>query len=191
MAMAKADLRQFDYKKTGRLDSEMWRAYYNHQFIKLFRQLLKLIRSQLGLNWLVTLRLAYYSAWAAADYRINRKSVNKKRVLNNLCKYYKLISKHSVEQFDYKKAAELELKWWDVHRASYENSQELENSLAEAAAVIYNVQPTTLKDYAHYRAEAMLLPRHQGDSDKNIINWPKIEELTIKSWQSLHTAVQN
>jgi hypothetical protein len=188
--MSKADLRQFDYLKNGRADAKMWRAYYNHHFFMLFRQLLKLLRSQLGLSWFITLRLAYYSAWAAADYRINRKDLKRARVLKNITKYYELISQNAAEQFDYKKAAEFELRWWDVHRSSSENNAELEKSLAEATAILYKVSPDSLKDYAHYRAEAMILPRHKGDGPDNIIDWPKIEEMTTKSWQSLHKAVQ-
>jgi hypothetical protein len=188
--MQKVDLTQFDYEKVGRQDAEMWRAYYNHQFFKLFWMLLRLIKDQLGLDWLTTLRLAYYSSWAAADYRIHRGNVNNKRVLKNITKYYKLISKHAAEPFNYKKAGEYELVWWDVHRKSYTNNAALEQSLADGAGFFYNIEPSKLKDYAHYRAEAMILPRHKGDSANNPIDWPKIEELTIKSWQALHAAVQ-
>jgi hypothetical protein len=189
--MAKTDIKNFDPEKVGQLDADMWRAYYNHQFFKLFSQLLALIKYQLGLNWFLTIRLAYYSAWAAADYRIHKhKGVNNERVLKNLSKFYGLISQHNAEPFDYQKAAELELAWWDVHRKSYTNNPALEQSLADAAAAIYNVDTASLRDYAHYRAEAMILPRHEGDGADNRTDWQKITELTIKSWQALHAAVQ-
>jgi hypothetical protein len=188
--MKQVNLRQFDYEKTGRYDADMWRAYYNHQFLKLFLLLFKIIKSQLGLNWFITIRLAYYSAWAAADYRIHRASVNRERVLRSITKYYKLISKYATEPFDYKRVAELELEWWDVHRRSYKNNKELEQSLANAVAAMYHVEPASLKDYAHYRAEAMILPRHKGDSKDNPIDWPKIQEMTIASWKALYLAIQ-
>jgi hypothetical protein len=169
----------------------MWRAYYNHQFFKLFSQLLLLLKTQLRLNWLLTLRLAYYSAWAAADYRIHKhKGVNNERILKNLTKFYGLISKHNAVAFNYQKAAELELAWWDVHRKSYTNNPALEQSLADAAAILYNIDATDLKEYAYYRAEAMILPRHEGDRTGRYADWQKITELTIKSWQALHRAVQ-
>lgn len=168
----------------------MWRAYYNHQFFKLFWLLLKIIKSQLGLGWAKTVRLAYYSGWAAADYRINRKKINEERILKNITKYYKLISDNSLQPFDYKKVAKLELAWWEIHRRSYRSSKELEQSLALAAATMYRADVKKFMPYAHYRAEAMILPRHKGDSKENIIDWPKIEELTITSWHELHQAVQ-
>ncbi|HSX06360.1 MAG TPA: hypothetical protein VLG92_01415 [Candidatus Saccharimonadia bacterium] len=189
--MTKTDIKNVDPKKVGQIDADMWRAYYNHQFFKLFSQLLLLIKYQLQLNWLLTIRLAYYSAWAAADYRIHKyKGVNNKRVLKNLTKFYGLLSKYNAEPFDYKKTARLELAWWDVHRRSYKNNPELERSLADAAAALYNVNVSSLKDYAHYRAEAMILPRHEGDHKEGQTDWQKITELTIKSWQALHTVIQ-
>lgn len=188
--MAKANLRDFDYQKVGKLDADMWRAYYNHKFFSLFRLLFLLIKQQLHLSWFTTLRLAYYSAWAAADYRINRKNVNRERVLKNITKFYKLVSDNATETFNYRITAKLELEWWDVHRASKENNEELEQSLATAAAAMYNLNPALLKEYANYRAEAMILPRHRGDSDNNKTDWARIEEMTINSWGALHKAVQ-
>jgi hypothetical protein len=187
--MAKANLRQFDYEKVANLDAGMWRSYYNHQFFKLFWQLLQLIRTQLGFNWSITIRLALYSAWAAADYRINRGHVNHQRLTKNLIKFYRIISDHATEPFNYQKAGELELAWWDIHRSSYENNEKLEQSLAAAAAAMYNTVPSSLKSYAHYRAEAMILPQHEGDK-KNFTDWDKVNDLLIKAWQALHTAVQ-
>ncbi len=189
--MKKVDLTQFDPIKVGRLDSDMWRSYYNHQFHKLFWQLCRLLKTQLGLSWPVTLRLAYYSAWAAADYRLRkRKGVNNDRVLSNLTKFYGLISRRSTTTFDCKKAAELELKWWDVHRKSTHNNEALERSLAEGAAVIYGVPPAKLSHYAHCRAEAMILPRHEGDAQVVPTDWQKVTELLEEAWGSLHAAVK-
>lgn len=189
--MANTDLTQFDYKKVGQLDAAMWRSYYKHEFIKLFGQLVLLTRYQVRLNWLLTIRLAFHAAWAAADYRIHKQSgVNQQRVLKNLTRFYGLISRHSVERFDYIKAAELELAWWDVHRTSYHNHPALEKSLADAAATIFKVDPAKLTEYAHYRAEAMILPRHERESPENPTDWPKIEAMTIRAWGALHAAVQ-
>lgn len=185
----KTDLRNFDHEKVAKLDATMWRLYYNHQFFKLFWQLLRLTKSQLGLNWLLTIRLAFYSGWAAADYRINRKKLNKYRVLKNLVKFYKLVSDHAQDPFDYQKAGSLELKWWDIHRSSHENNSELEQSLAAAAATMYNVDSKSLREYAHYRAAAMIIPRHEGDK-KNFTDWQRVTGLLTKAWQSLHKAVQ-
>jgi hypothetical protein len=186
--MAKTDLKQFDYMAIAQADTKAWKAYYNHAFHKMFWYLLIAMKTQLGFNWFRTLRLAYYSAWAAADYRINRKNVNIQRVLKNITKYYKLISDHVTEPFDYKEAARLEVEWWEIHRRSYKNNAQLEKALAENLAIVHNVDPAVLKDYAHYRAEAMILPRHVGD-DQNPTDWDEVYRLVEKAWKSLHEAV--
>jgi len=146
------------------------------------------MKRQLKFNWLVILQLAYYSAWAAADYRINKKNLNKQRVIKNVTKYYKLISDNATETFDYREAAKLEVNWWEIHRRSYENNFELEDSLARTAAVIYNVDPKLLLEYAHFRAEAMILPAHVSDKE-NPTNWRQVQKLVEQAWKSLHEAV--
>lgn len=190
MLAHKSDLRAFDYEKVARYDSQMWRAYYNHHFLKLFGQLLRLIKNQLGMSWPQTLRAAYLASWAAADYRLNRGGVNKQRILKNLTQFYKIVSTKSTSPFDYRKAAESELKWWDVHRSSYKNNQGLEDSLAESAAIIYNVPPAALKTYARYRAEAMIIPQHEGDGQPQPPDWRRVHQLLVEAWQSLHEAVK-
>jgi len=188
--MAKSNLRQFDYKKVARLDADMWRSYYNHQFIKMFMQLLQIMRTQLHLNWFLTLRLAQHSGWAATTYRLRKGRENYPPVLRNLVKFYKIISDNCTEPFDFRKAAELELEWWDIHRYPSRYKKSLEQSLADAQAAVYNTSPAEFKDYAHNRAIAMLLPNHEGDKQDNPPDWDEINELLLKSWQSLHNAVQ-
>ena len=188
--MSRSNLKQFDYRKVAKADTNMWRAYYNHRFLKMFFHLLKLMRSQLGLNWFITLRLAYYSGLAAMNYRLKKGRENYSGVLKNLTKFYRLLSKHSMEPFDYKKAAELELEWWNIHRYPSKYKKTLQQSLAEGMAVVYKVKPESLSEYAHHRAVAMMIPNHEGDKQVTPPDWAKVETLLLKSWQSLHEAVQ-
>lgn len=189
--MPKIDLKKFDYLQVAKLDADMWRAYYNHHFIKLFILPVTLLKIRTGLSIFLSTRVAYYSVWAAAYYRLYKhKGVNNARVLKNLTKFYKIVSDHSVQPFNYAKAAELELAWWDVHRTLYKNSKKLEQSLADAAAVVYNLPASRLQKYAHFRAQAMILPRHEGDKQLIPTDWDKVVHLLNKSWQALHSAVQ-
>jgi hypothetical protein len=187
--MAKPNLRQFDYQRVAQLDTAMWRSYYNHQFLKMFVQLLQTMRTQLHLNWFRTFRLAYYSGLAATDYRLKKGKENYPRVQKNLIKFYKVISNNCSQPFDYKKAAKLELEWWDIHRYPKKYKKSLEQSLADAQAVIYHTESAGLKTYAHNRAVAMMLPNHEGDRQDNPPDWKKVNDLLDKSWQSLYAAV--
>jgi hypothetical protein len=189
--MAKADLRQFDYKEVARLDGSMWRAYYNHQFIRMCWLLIKLMRSQLRVNWLVTLQLAYWAGTAAIIYRVKLGNENYDHVLRNLTKFYKLVSAKITSPFDYEKAAKLELEWWDIHRYPKKYKKSLAQSLADGAAVMYKVKADSLLKYAGYRAQAMQLPNHSGDDQPQPVDWDRIYGLLEKSWAGLHKSVNN
>jgi hypothetical protein len=185
----KKDLKEFDYRAIAKLDGDMWRAYYQHQFPTLFALLLKLFRSQFASSWFVVLWLAYYAAWAATDFRIRKGRENHQRVLRSLVKFYKIMSDNSTRSFDYAKAAELELEWWDIRRYPHKYDSTLELSLAKNVAIVHGIGVNQAKDYAHYRAKAMLLRDEQGDIQRVEPDWQKIEDLLIKSWRSLHREV--
>ena len=167
----------------------MWRAYYNHQFFKMFMLLLRVMRTQLRLNWYQTFRLAYNSGRAAVNFRLKRGREDYNKVLKHLTRYYKIVSDHSLEPFDYKKTAKLELEWWDIHRYPKKYKKSLEQSLAENMAVVYKTDAAKLKDYAHWRAKAMMLPNHTSDEEEPT-EWKKVKILLLKSWHSLHSAIQ-
>jgi hypothetical protein len=168
----------------------MWLAYYDHHFLKLFTLLLRLVRSKFQFNWLLGLRVAYYSAVAAIDFRKNKGNENYTRVKMNLIKFFKAISQHSIESFNYEKAAELELRWWDMHRYPQKYDKDLALALAEAMATVYNSEPSNFIEYGRYRMQAMLLRDDAGEIKKIPPDWPKIESLLLLSWQCGYEAAQ-
>jgi hypothetical protein len=183
--MSRKDLRQFDYTGLAKLDTEMWRAYYEHRFARLFSLLLQLMRKQFGFGLFLSLRGAYYAALAASDYRITIYREHFPRVEKRLVKLYKLMSENATEPFDYRKAAAIELEWWNIHRYPAKYKKPLHVGLAEGAAAIYNGRPKDFAEYGRLRAEAM----HIRDTMDKKADWPKIESLLTDSWQALHRAV--
>jgi hypothetical protein len=172
------------------LDAKMWRSYYNHQFLKMFIQLLRVMRTQLHLNWFYTFKLAFYSGLAATDYRLKKGHENYPKTKKNLIKFYKVISDNCLEPFDYKKAGLLELEWWDIHRYPNKYKKPLELSLAETMAVMYNSASKDFMEYAKYRSQAMFLPSHEGDKQPNPPDWQEIHDLLLRSWKSAYQAAQ-
>lgn len=190
MGGRKTDIREFDYKKIAEREADVWWAYYNRRYLRIFLRFLQ-SRSQIGLNWFQTLRAAYHITWAGVDYRINRGKVNERRVAASLTKFYKIISSKSTEPFDCRKAAKLELAWWNIHRSSYKVNKDLERGIAEAAAIVYHINPGKLKDFARFRAQASILPQHEADKDQPTPpDWHRVHQLLVKSWQSLSEAVK-
>ncbi|HSX18238.1 MAG TPA: hypothetical protein VLE51_02705 [Candidatus Saccharimonadales bacterium] len=189
--MPKVDMRKADFVRCAQIETKMWRAYYNHHFIKPAFYLLVSMRTAFQCSWVSSARLAWYGGKAALIYRLQKGHENYPRILKNLVKFYKVGSDHSVEPFDYHKAAELELEWWDIHRYPEKYDKSLEQSIAEAAAVVYHCQPKDLREYASYRAQAAGMLTHESDKYPEKNDWPKIDDLLYKTWQSFSEAVRS
>src|SRR5574341_2179486 len=55
------DLRQFDPAAMGRLETAMWRSYYDRKPVKLFFELAEMLRTQYHFPWLRSHLGAYYA----------------------------------------------------------------------------------------------------------------------------------
>lgn len=163
----------------------MWQAYYRHQFIKIFFLLLRLTHEFFGLRYWLAIKASYYVASAIADFRIHKGNENLHRVRGKLEKFFKTISQNSLEKFDYKKAAELELNWWMIDRYPKNYEVTREEALANAIAKVYKVTPARLREYADYRGEAMVV-QDKAEQSKQETDWQKIEYLLRKSFNSLY-----
>src|SRR3979490_1083658 len=62
-------MREFDPDEVARLETAMWRSYYEKQRLQLFNQLAELLRSQYGMSQLGSNQVAYYGANAAFVFK--------------------------------------------------------------------------------------------------------------------------
>jgi hypothetical protein len=58
-------LREFDSDEIARLETGMWRSYYEKQRVRLFNQLTELLRTQYHMPLVRSNQVAYYAANAA------------------------------------------------------------------------------------------------------------------------------
>lgn len=187
--MKKHSLKDFSPIETAHLDMAIWQAYYQHRFGKMVLLLVKLMRTQFGLNWVQSVKAGYYSGRAAAAFRKNTRTKDYTKSLEDLEAFYVYIHKHSLENFEAKQMAKLELKWWLVHRYPKQHSQSLEEALAQAMATLYNIKPQPLIGYAKFRAQAMHIRDIATWQNKTEPDWQKIENLLLKSYEELKKAV--
>lgn len=187
----KTDIRQFDPKVVAHLDTEMWRSYYDRKPLKLFFQLGALMRKQFNAPFWRSQIMSYQAAKAAFVFKDGKQRSDYKKALPYLHKYYTIINKMSKTSFDVQKAAELELEWWIVHRQRAQHQGgDLEQALAESAAVIYNISPTQVNEYAQFRANAMDIRDSEQEKDGvSEAEWQQIADLLNQSWQALHISV--
>ena len=191
LAPRQTSLREFDAKEVGRLETAMWRSYYDKERLALFGQLAELLRKQYRLPLWRSNAVAYQAAKAAFVFKGGRGRSDYEKALPNLVKYYSAIRQVSDIPFDVDRVAKLELEWWIIHRERNKYSRaDLDRSLAELPAAIYQMPVEKFAEHARLRAEAMVLrdtKAEQGGVTE--ADWQRIDELLQASWQSLNQTV--
>jgi hypothetical protein len=189
----RTDIRRFDPDEVARLETAMWRAYYSRERVKLYEELGELLRRQYGFGYWKSQTVAYHAARAAFVFKDGKSREDYERALPDLVSFYGSIREASGSDFDPRRAAQLELEWWIVHRQRARHAPEdLPNALAALAAEIYRVPAARLAEHASLRAEAMRIrddKAAQGGVTED--DWSRIDELLHASWRSLHQAVNS
>jgi hypothetical protein len=186
-----AHLREFDPDEVARLETAMWRSYYEKQRLRLFNQLAELLRTQYNMPLIRSNRVAYYAANAAFDFKKGKQRSDYEKALPDLIKFYESIRQISDSDFDVQRAARLELEWWIIHREREKHAAgELPRALAELQAEIYRVPIERLMEHGTLRAEAMTIRDTKAEAGGvTEADWARIDELLRQSWRSLKTAV--
>ncbi len=184
-----SNLREFKPADVARLDTQMWRSYYDRKQATLIWQLLNLFRAQYRASWVDATRMAYQAGRAAFVFKEGKTPTDYERAIPYLERYFSLFERQSREPFDVRQAARTELVWWIVHRKR--NPPALEQALADEMAVIYHQPARDFAGYAAYRTEAMMLRDSAAESPAGVTtaNWQTINDLLKLSWESAYQAV--
>ena len=185
-------MREFDPDEVARLETAMWRSYYERRRLSLFNQLSELLRTQYHMPPVRSNLVAYYAADAAFVFKKGAQRSDYEKALPDLVKFYRAIRKMSDIPFDEDRAARLELEWWIIHRQRAQHAPgDLEKALADLQAEIYHVPVDRLMEHGQLRAEAMTIRDTKADSGGvTEADWARINELLKESWRSLARAVK-
>jgi hypothetical protein len=182
----KNNLREFDPNEIARLDTEMWRSYYEKKPMKLFWQSAELMRTQLGAPFWRSFVIAYHPAKAAFVFKEGKNRREYEMVLPNLEKYYDYVNELSDNPFDSKTTAKQELEWWIIRREREQHPPfEWADLQAKVAAQIYQKPPLLFLEYGKLRTKAMFFRDQKGDNITEK-DWNTIRETLNKAWKSLH-----
>jgi hypothetical protein len=186
-------MREFNPDEVARLETDMWRSYYEKQRVRLFKQLRELMQTQYGMSPIRSTVVAYYAADAAFVFKKGHERSDYEKALPDLVKFYGAIRKMSDIPFDVDRAAQLELEWWIIHRQRAQHAPgDLEKSLAELQAELYRVPVNRLMEHGRLRAEAMTIRDTKADNGGvTEADWTRINELLRQSWRSLAEAVKS
>ena len=188
-----AHLREFDPDAVARLETAMWRSYYEKQRLRLFNELSELLRTQYDMPLVRSNRVAYYAANAAFVFKKGKQRSDYEQALPDLVKFYRSVRNMSDIPFDVERAARLELEWWIVHRERAKHAPgDLDRALAALQAEIYRVPIDRLMDHGRLRAEAMTIRDTKAESGGvTEADWEQIDQLLHKSWRSLAVTVKS
>ena len=186
-------LREFDPDEVARLETAMWRSYYEHRRVSLFSELAELLRTQYHMPFVRSNLVAYHAANAAVVFQRGKQRSDYEKALPDLVKLYQAIRQTSDVPFDVDMVAKLELEWWIIHRQRAEHQPEdLTRALADLQAAIYAMPAERFMDHGRWRAEAMTIrdtKAEQGGVTE--ADWTRIDELLHQSWRSLYQAINS
>jgi hypothetical protein len=83
-----ASLRDFDPHTVARLETDMWRSYYDHRRLHLFTQLADLLRTQYHFPVARSWAGAFLAARAAAVFQPGHNRAEYEQALTDLHRYY-------------------------------------------------------------------------------------------------------
>lgn len=184
-------IRQFDPAEVARLETAMWRSYYDKNPARLFWQLAGGLRQQFHAPFWRSFGLAFQATRAAFTFKQGRARADYGRAIPTLIDYYQAIQDLTVEQFDVPAVAKLELEWWIVHRERNRFTYpDLANALAQTSAALYRQPVPAFRSYAQLRANAMRLCDDAGQRGATEADWQRIEQELARAWGTLRRVVQ-
>jgi hypothetical protein len=186
-------MRDFNPDEVARLETAMWRSYYDKQQVALYNQMTELLRTQYNLPLVRSNVVSYDAAKAAFVFKDGHNRAEYEKALPNLVSFYTSIRKVSDIPFDIDRAARLELEWWIIHRERKTHKPgDLDRSLAELAAELYRIPVERAMEHARLRAEAITIRDNKAETGGvTEQDWSKIDELLHESWRSLKEAVRS
>ena len=137
-----SDIRHFNPHEVARIETTLWRSYYDRKPLALYGEMAELLRTQYRSPWLRSYVTAYHAARAAFVFKRGVRRVDYELALPELGAYYRALRKMSDTPFDVDEAARLELDWWIIHRERNRYARDaLASALAALQATVYN-QPS-------------------------------------------------
>ena len=184
-AVSKPDMTGFNPQEMGRLESAMWRSYYEGHWLQLACQTMEGACGQYGFSWWDGSRSSLHASRAALFFR---KNTDDPRCLPELDRYYAIISKATGQKFDIRAAAALELQWWKERRRGIV-PQDYARTIAQATALVYGVPEETVLPAARMRAQAMAYRDARRDGKMTDADWQEIARQLMLAYASLKEAV--
>ncbi len=164
-----------------------WKAYYDHKWFKMMRLLVLLCQEQFHIPFPMSLVASYYTtraslAWVPVEH-------DEKKVLKYLEKFYGVAHRYSGLHYDVKTVADLELKYYEVHRrlSGTSEKEELIQTFIELHCALFGLTPEQARESAEWRVLAtdtvdLITSRTSTNIEQD---WRKLEGYLQKAYGSI------
>jgi hypothetical protein len=185
----KAELRAFDPAEMARLETAMWRDYYEKRYPALFYHLYESSRAGFGFSPLASARIAMSAALAAKTFQPTRSRAEAEAAIPYLVTYYGLLREAAPVEFDVQHVASRELDWWQARREAT-GPRDYGIIVAEVAALTYgkSKDDSALLTFGIGRSEAMAYRDARGQAITEQ-DWMNIETQLLGAYRQLKIGV--
>ncbi len=183
------NLREFQPSEFALREANAWRAYYEERYLTLFWQVFQVTHEQYGFSLRDSIRVSFYAARGGARFRKSNKPEDIAFIRQELEKYYQVVSETSHRPFDYKKAAVLELQWWQQRRKKLP-PEEWAKTISQQCEIIYGEPYEVFMPSVRLRVAAMADRDSLRHSVMTEQDWQRIQatlqESSNQFWNVLH-----
>jgi hypothetical protein len=168
------DLTRFDPGAMARLETAMWRHYYEKRDLPLLGDLYHVARREYGFSPLDSVRLAVAAAGAARSFQPSTSRDEAEAALPSLIAYFRILSEAAPAQLEVEDAARTELAWWQARREAV-TPEQYGPIIARVATRVYRVDSEDLRRSGMVRAQAMAY-RDARDAHMSEADWSSIAQ---------------
>ena len=174
------------YEKAG------WQAYYDRNWPRTFGLMVRLIETQFYVAFPRSLLAALHVVRASIAFAPRDHDLD--ATLKHLERFYRVAARANGGAFDPRRAAELELRYWVIHRELAEapelDKRPLVESLAQLHAALFGRTPAELWASAASRAAAAeAVDRITGRRSTDVAaDWRRVEECLRQAYNQVKEA---
>ena len=171
------------YEKAG------WEAYYDRNWLRAFGLMVRLVESQFQVPFPRSILAALHVVRASISFAPRDHDLD--ATLKHLERFYRIAARANSNAFDPRRAAELELRYWVIHRELAEmpelDKRPLVQSLADLHAALFGRTPAELWASAESRtAAAEAVDRITGRRSTDVAaDWRRVEEHLRRAYQQV------
>ncbi len=185
----RGDLAAFDPAEMARLETSMWRHYYDRRYVALLLDLYDVSRDQQGFSPLDSVRIAVAAARAAKVFAPSTSRSEAEAAIPYLIEYFRVLAQATPVAVGVEDAARTELAWWQARREAVPPEQ-YGAIIARVSTLLFDVDNTDIRRSGVVRARAMEYRDAHG-ADMTEADWAVVDDRLRLAYGLLKKAVSS